>query len=169
VTERFLRNNPKEGGAMDYRNSEFQRLLYQLLIYDKRFSILTLAEELGKKPDTIYAYAEGEVRLHIDEARRIIRAVGKTEPDIALELINYFVPTGFRVVRESNVKGAGSDDLRDQQLDLSRLVGRIQDLIKEAQADGRIDRAEHRLISRKVATLKTIATELDERLKGEVL
>lgn len=153
--------------------SDFQSILNYLINLaqpeTRRVDKKVVAAEMDLKPDTVQRHANGTIPSNADFARDIIRAIAKTNEDVALELISFFVPAGFRVVRESKVKGADADDLRDQQLDLSRLVGRIQDLIKEALADGRIDRAEHRVISRKVATLKAIATELDERLRGEVL
>jgi uncharacterized tellurite resistance protein B-like protein len=153
--------------------SDFQSVLNYLINLAqpeiRRVDKKIVAVEMDLKPDTVQRHANGTIPTNADFARDIIRAVAKTHEDIALELISFFVPAGFRVVRESNVKTAVAADIRDQQLDLSRHVGRIQELVKEALADGRLDRAEHRTISRKVASLKTIATELDERLKGEVL
>ena len=153
--------------------SDFQSVLNYLINFaqpdSRRPEKKALAVEMELKTDTLQRHCNGTIRSDADFARDIIRALAKSHEDIALELVSFFIPVGFRLVRESNVKGVAAADIRDQQLDLSRLVGRIQELVKEALADGRVDRAEHRTISRKVATLKTIATELDERLRGEVL
>lgn len=164
MSDKNTRNNPDDCRPVDYRQSKLQRELYRLVVLDKAVNLVAIAEDLGKKPDTIYAYCEGELRLHVDEAARIIRSIARTNMDAAMELLVLFVPTGLSVVREVKIKVGTIDDLREQQLGLSRLVGKIQDKIQEAQSDGRIDRAEHKAISRKVAELKTIATELDERL-----
>lgn len=86
----YLRVNPKERESVDYRQSDFQRLLYQLFIYEKKFNIADLAEYLGKRPDTIYAYCEGQLRLHMDDARRIVKFVGTRDH----RLVDYFAEAG---------------------------------------------------------------------------
>jgi hypothetical protein len=91
----YRRVNPNERASLDYRNSDFQRLLYQLVIYEKKINLIELAEHLGKKPDTIYAYCEGELRLHVDEVRRIIAYVAAHDPK-ETRLVDYFcAPAGF--------------------------------------------------------------------------
>jgi len=150
--------------------SDFQSVLNYLINFvpgQKRPDKKILALEMELKTDTFQRHCNGTIRSDADFARNIIRAAAGQYPDIALELVTFFIPEGFRVVREGQVKPGSQDDLKEQQLDLSRLVGRIQELVKEAKADGKIDRAEHRDISRKIAALKQVAAELDERLKGE--
>jgi len=153
--------------------SDFQSVLNYLVNFarpeGRRPDKKALAADLEIKTDTFQRHCNGTIRSDADFARDVIRAVSKSNEEIALELIAFFIPRGFRVVREANASAEASIDIRDQQLDLSRLVGRIQQLTKDALADGRIDRAEHRSISRKIASLKTVATELDERLRGGVL
>ena len=153
--------------------SDFQSVLNYLINFaspeTRRPDKKVLAAELELKTDTLQRHCNGTIRSDADFARNIIRAAAKHYPNVALELISFFIPEGFRVVREDQVRAGSSSDLQEQQLDLSRLVGRIQELVKAARTDGRIDRAEHRSISRKLGMLKQIATELDERLKGEVL
>ena len=150
--------------------SDFQSVLNYLVNFvpgSKRPDKKVLAAEMDLKTDTLQRHCNGTIRSDADFARDIIRAAAGRYPDIALELLSFFVPEGFRVVREGQVRPGTAEDLQEQQLDLSRLVGRIQELVKDAKADGRIDHTEHKTISRKIAALKQVAAELDERLKGE--
>ena len=86
----YLRRNPNGHESVDYRQSEFQRLLYTLFIYEKKFNIIELAEHLNKRPDTIYAYCEGELRLHLDQVPRIIRFAAERDPK-ETRLVDYFI------------------------------------------------------------------------------
>jgi len=86
----YRRVNPHEHDSLDYRQSEFQRLLYTLFIYEKKFNIVELAEFLNRKPDTCYAYCEGELRLHVDDARRIVRFIASKDPK-ETRLVDYFI------------------------------------------------------------------------------
>jgi len=150
--------------------SDFQSVLNYLINFvpgQKRPDKKVLAAEMDLKTDTLQRHCNGTIRSDADFARDMIRAASGRYPDIALELLSFFLPDGFRIVREGQVRGGSPQDLQEQQLDLSRLVGRIQELVKEAKADGKIDTSEHRDISRKIAALKQVAAELDERLKGE--
>jgi len=88
--ESYLRRNPNERHSVDYRQSAFQRLLYTLFIYEKKFNIVELAEYLNKRPDTIYAYCEGELRLHLDAVPRIIRFVAERDPK-ETRLVDFFI------------------------------------------------------------------------------
>ena len=97
----YLRVNPNERGSVDYKQSDFQRLLYQIFIYEKKFNIAELAEYLGKRPDTVYAYCEGQLRLHVDEVRRIIRFIGDRDN----RLVDYFCrPAGFTPMQDGILK-----------------------------------------------------------------
>jgi len=151
--------------------SDFQSVMNYLINFapgPKRPDKKVLAGEMDIKTDTLQRHCNGTIRSDADFARDFIRATSAKYPDIAVELLSFFIPEGFRVIREGQAKPGSPEDLREQQLDLSRLVGRIQELVKEAKADGKIDSIEHRDISRKIAALKQVAAELDERLKGEV-
>lgn len=122
MSENFLRGNPKESASVDYRNSNFQRLLYQLVIYEKKINLLELAEHLGKKPDTIYAYCEGELRLHVDEVCRIIRFVAAHDPR-ETRLVDYFVnPAGLMAVPK--VAGKNGKKIQAILCDIAELAKR---------------------------------------------
>jgi hypothetical protein len=82
---------------VDYRQSEFQRRLYAAYTQDKVIDILELAERLCKRPDTIYAYAAGELRLHADDAARISRFILETRPEYT-KLGELFVPKTHAII-----------------------------------------------------------------------
>ena len=96
-----FKRNPNVVDSVDYRQSDFQRLLYQLFIYEKKFNIADLADALGKKTDTIYAYCEGQLRLHVDDVRRIVRFVGDRDN----RLVDYFCrPAGYTPMPDGILK-----------------------------------------------------------------
>ena len=150
--------------------SDFQSVLNYLVNFvpgQKRPDKKVLAAEMDLKTDTLQRHCNGTIRSDADFSRDLIRATAGRYPDIAVALLPFFVPDGFRIVREDQVREGSPQDLQEQQLNLSRLVGRIQEQVKEAKADGKITHTEHKAISRKIAALKQVAAELDERLKGE--
>jgi len=119
--------------------SDFQSVMNYLINFapgPKRPDKKALAAALELKTDTLQRHCNGTIRSDADFARDVIRAAAAEYPDMALALVSFFIPDGFRVIREGQVKPGSPEDLREQQLDLSRLVGRIQDRIKEAKSDG---------------------------------
>ena len=157
--------NPNIPGQSDWQSMAN----YKFNVQDegKRLDKKPIAMEMDIKTDTLQRHLNGKIPSNPDFCRDFNTAVLKHYPN-ETEFAQFFVPKGYRVIREGQAKPGSPEDLQEQQLDLSRLVGRIQELVKEAKADGKIDQTEHRDISRKLAALKQVAAELDERLKGEV-
>lgn len=142
--------------AFEERNSDFQRRLYNVLILDKRYSIIDLARELGKDTNTIYCYAEGRLRLGVGEAARIIEAICRTDKALAAELLMVITPAGLRVIREPMKKSEGrSADFLLDLINLYRGVGQVDAEAKAALADLQFDEAEKRKIKKQAESLIT--------------
>ena len=92
---------------------------------DKSCSLLDLAEGLGKRPDTLYAYAEGELRVHIDQAKRINRLVTLINPKED-RLIRYWNEPGYVGIRVDDSAFA----------EALRIVGRATSEINERLKKG---------------------------------
>jgi hypothetical protein len=156
MNEQFLRGNQNDGPAFEERNSDFQRKLYEVLIYSKRYSLIDLSRELGKAPNTIYYYAEGKLRLGVGEASRMVEAISRTDKALAAELLMVLVPAGLRVIQEPTKKSASrSADFLEHLLGLYRGVGQIDAEAKAALHDLRFDDAEKRKLLRICETLIT--------------
>lgn len=149
-------------------SSDFQSVINYLINYaphEKRPDKKSLAAEMELKTDTLQKHCNGRIGSNADFARDLIKAASAAFPDLALELINFFLPEGFRVVRDEDVKG-GSEEAK--LTDLSILVGKVQDRTSAAYKDKRITRAEHRDICRLACELKRKATEIEEKVKGDI-
>jgi len=148
--------------------SDFQSVINYLLNYapfNKRPDKKILAAEMELKPDTLQKHCSGRIGSDADFARDLIRAASISTPDLALELIAFFLPEGFRVVRDEDVK---SESHEAKLTDLSIIVGKVQERTSAAYKDKRITRAEHRDICRLACALKRKATEVEERVKGDI-
>jgi hypothetical protein len=148
--------------------SDFQSVVNYLLNFapsnkrpDKKF----LAAEIELKADTLQRHCNGTIRSDADFARDLIRALAKFSPEITLELISFFLPEGFRVVRDEDVVGESQES---KLTHLSILVGKVQERTSAAYEDGKITKAEHRDISRLAGELKRKATEIEEKVKGDI-
>lgn len=160
-------SNPKTAEDMDYRNSEFQRLMHCVIVVDNDYNIADLAAFLGKKLDTIYAYCEGEVRLHLDIACRILRYVAITNPDDTRFLDVFLRPAGRISVPDTKAKVCAEDRKLDQ-IHLSILNGEALKEIEDAFGDGKLDKNEMKRIDKRLGKLQEKAAELKEKLRGEV-
>jgi hypothetical protein len=148
--------------------SDFQSVVNYLLNFapsKKRPDKKILAAEMELKSDTVQRHCNGTIRSDADFARDLIRAVSISSPDMALELIAFFLPEGFRVVRDEDIK---SESHEAKLTDLSILVGKVQEQTTAAYKDNRITRAEHRDICRLACELKRKATEVEEKVKGDI-
>lgn len=148
--------------------SDFQSVVNYLLNfapYSKRPDKKALAAEMELKTDTLQKHCSGRIRSDGDFARDLIKAASKTLPELALELISFFLPEGYRVVRDEDVRG-GSHEVK--LIDLSILVGQIQKRTSAVYEENKITRAEHRDISRLACVLKRKATEIEEKVKGDI-
>ena len=122
-----------------------------------------IASELDIKVDTLQRHLNGILRSNPDFVRDFTRAVLRHYAD-ELEFIQFFLPPGFEVVRESHIKSKNKPNL----LSLSILVGEIQRRVKEAHEDGHVDKQEFRGIDKSLRSLRQVATELDEKIRAEV-
>jgi hypothetical protein len=148
--------------------SDFQSVINYLLNfapYNKRPDKKALAAEMELKTDTIQKHCSGRIRSDADFARDLIRAASISSPSMALELIGFFLPEGFRVVRDRDIK-TGSHEAK--LTDLSIIVGKVQERTSAAYKDNKITRAEHRDICRLACELKRKATEIEEKVKGDI-
>jgi hypothetical protein len=148
--------------------SDFQSVINYLMNFapfNKRPDKKVLAAELELKTDTLQKHCSGRIRSDADFARDLIRAASISSPDMALELISFFLPEGFQVIRDQDVKSGSHES---KLTDLSIIVGKVQERTSAAYENKKITRAEHRDICRLACELKRKATEIEERVKGDI-
>jgi transcriptional regulator with XRE-family HTH domain len=88
-----LRASAEGRHPQNHANSDFQRLLWTTLFYEKGYDKRELAERLGVAVDTLHAYANGDLRLHIDAARAIIAYIAEKNPKDR-RFVDYFLKDG---------------------------------------------------------------------------
>jgi hypothetical protein len=71
--------------------------MWTVFFYDKTYSKNDLAAYLGVAADTVHAYANGDLRLHVDTAKRVNEFVLSRNPKDR-RFAKYFLPEGWTVV-----------------------------------------------------------------------
>lgn len=130
----------------------------------RRLDKKIIAHELEIKEDTFQRHLNGTIQSNGDFVRDLTRAVLKHYPS-ELEFIEFFLPSGFRIVHEKEIQDGKNEH---QIVEVSILSGKVQEIVEQAYADGKIDKAESKSISRKVANLQHVLTEINEKIKGEI-
>lgn len=165
-----MTNNPRGRRLTDnhYRGSDFQRLLWNVFIYQRRYSKDELAIYLNKAPDTVLAYCQGELRLHVDLVREIIRFVAEKNPEDT-ELLDFFLrPAGRISVREAEARVSLNGTRKDLLLRHSILTGRLQDEVERSYADNHLEKAELRRIRKILDQQNELLAEIGEKAKGDL-
>lgn len=114
--------NPQRGPS-----SDFQRLMWTAIFYEKNYNKLEAAEALGVAADTVHAYANGDLRLHLDAAREFVQFVAEhNEKD--RRFINYFLPKGYVALKLDKNGDTGKiiESLMDVIADLRKKVKAVE-------------------------------------------
>ncbi len=159
--------NPEKEQGMDYKNSKFQRLMHSAIVVENEYNISDLADFLGKKIDTVYAYCEGEVRLHLDIARRIIQYAGLKRPDDPRFCDHFCTPAGRISVPIAKAVVTPQDIERDF-LHLPVLVGNIFDEWQKSVPDG-ISQEERKRLLKRIERTEAKLAEAKEKIKTGIL
>jgi len=99
----------------NYANSDYQRLLWTLVFYEKAYPKNDLAAYLGVTVDTLHAYANGDLRLHSDTIRKINEFALAHNPKNR-KLVNHHLPKGWVAV-PADIYGV-LQDIIDVAIDL---------------------------------------------------
>ena len=92
-----LRRSTDGAHPQNNTNSELQRLMWVIFYYEKKYDKRELAEFLGIAVDTFHAYCNGDLRLHVDTARKVIEFIAAHNPKDR-RLINHLLPPGYVAV-----------------------------------------------------------------------
>jgi hypothetical protein len=148
--------------------SDYQSLMnYRLQLARKESGLLDrsrIASMMDLQDNTLYKHSAGLLPTSADFARNLIAAIAQVYPN-EMEFMSFFIPEGYHVVRDEDVK-TGSQEAK--LTDLSIIVGKVQEQTSAAYKDKKITRAEHREICRLACELKRKATEIEEKVKGDI-
>lgn len=121
----YLRRAVDTGIQKNYCHSDYQRLLWTLVYYEKAYPKNELAAHIGVSVDTLHAYANGDLRLHSDTIKKINEFCLAHDPHNR-KLANHHLPRGWVAV-PADIYGV-LGDIINVSLDL-------QAKLKKAKAD----------------------------------
>jgi len=94
----YLRRMADGEVQKNHANSDFQRLMWTVFFYEKAYSKNDLAAYLDVAVDTLHAYCNGDLRLHVDAARKVVQFVAGLNPKDR-RFTNYFLKgTGLSAI-----------------------------------------------------------------------
>lgn len=126
----YLRQSVDEPVHKNYANSDYQRLLWTLVFYEKVYPKNDLAAHLGVTVDTLHAYANGDLRLHSDTIRRI-NEFALNHNSKNRKLANHHLPKGWVAV-PADVYSV-TQDIIDVALDLQKELKATKATLKEEE------------------------------------
>jgi len=114
----YLRRNADNRNPRNATSSDFQRHMWNAIISEKKYDKREVAEALGVAADTVHAYANCDLRLHLDAAKEFIQFVAdRNEKD--RRFLNYFLPRGYVALK------------LDPNGDTIKLIGAMMDVIAD--------------------------------------
>ncbi len=152
------------------RATDFQSVINYLLNLNphKKIDKSLIAARMGVRPDTLQRHLSGIISSDADFARDLIRAMAEVDQDICLELLQFFTPEGFSILKDDLVEAPlfNTGTLQDLTLELSATIGRLQNNLLPIIKSGLVDIDNYRVIRGQIAFLKTIASEIQKKLEA---
>ena len=117
----YLRRRVDSCHPQIYTNSDYQRLMWLALYYEKKYDKEELADRLRVACDTLHAYSAGELRFHIDMAPKVNQFIADCDPKDD-RFINHFLPKGYVAIPIAGDLHIGLKMVLDVALDIYKKI-----------------------------------------------
>lgn len=132
----------------------FQRLLHRKFLIERRWRVEEIAPQLGVGRSTLYAWIDGVMTCPVDILPSLFLLTRDTE------FLQFCLQgTGYTL---APLPGAGVqvEDVQAETLDVMDAVGQLASVVRQAAADGTLDRKEREAIREAIRHIQREAEEV---------
>ncbi len=112
--------------AINPQHIEFGKLLYSILIAEKRYTVEFIARRTGTPASTIYKYCEGTLIIPVEFQAMIYNATGD------IDFLNFTIDNTDKILIDRH-PGEGKKSITEETLDVAAAFGHLAQSIQKAQ------------------------------------